>query len=131
LNDAHKIGFGESPGETVGVTEFDLAAVDRGAALEDLQEALDNARGKVSSLLAGIVEALVSENLTAEQIKKRVFYFGYIAGRRPFTSQLELAKWLGISPAAVNQGIKDFCDNYPMMARIREGVNEVIKRQSG
>ena len=111
----------------VPAVDFDFAAIDRDAALEDLQAVIDYQKRKLPEMLGLIVEALLSESLTADKLQKRVLYFGYLARRQPFASQLDLAAHLKISPAAVNQGIKNLCEKYPIMARLREASEKMGK----
>jgi hypothetical protein len=119
--------FFEQDHRPVPSVDFDYGAVDRDAAIEDLQAALDYQKRKIPEMLELIVEALLSENLDADRLKKNALYFGYVARRKPFASQLELAAHLKITPSAVNQGIGNFCQKFPIMARLREASEELLK----
>jgi hypothetical protein len=89
-----KIGFGEH-GERVPVADFDFAAVD--PEIQNLRAALDYAKSKVPELLDLVFQILLSENLTAKQLRNRVFFFAFIVRRTRFASQVELARHLGIT----------------------------------
>jgi len=118
VNGEQKIGFDDNS-QRVAVTDFDFAAVDRDSAIEDLQAALDYAKSKIPELLDMVLEILISETLTAEQLKRRVFYFAFLTRRKPFASQTDLAKHLGITPAAVSQQLNSLCEKFPLLARLR------------
>jgi hypothetical protein len=125
MDAASKIGFGED-GQRVLVTDFDYAAVDPGAAIEDLRAENENLRrdisyikSKPSELLDFFFGVLTSENLPAKQLKNRVYLFEWLVGRSSFATQVELARILGISPAAVNQQLNSLCSQFPLLARLR------------
>lgn len=126
MNPDAKICFDDAH-RPVPAADFDFEAVDRDALIEDLRAAIDYQKTKLPEMLNAIVEALLSDALTAEKLQRSVLFFGYVARRKPFHRQLDLAAFLKITPSALNQQIKIFCEKHPIiiMARLREASDEI------
>ena len=102
-----KIGF-DDDGHPVGVTEFDFAAVDRDAAIEDLRAEFireiqhDTERRLLALLLDG--------NASVKEVGFRAHVIAFGLGCHPaekeIRTQMELAKYLKTSQSAVSRCIK-------------------------
>jgi hypothetical protein len=113
-------------GRPVPAVDFDFAAVDPAAVIEDLHTEIENlrrdlayARSKVPEVVDLIFEILLSQPHAAEQMKRRMVALAFIMERTTFKTQAELAQFLGTTPQAVSKQVDSICSRSPLLARLR------------
>ena len=125
MDAGRKIGFSEN-GQPVPIADFDFNAVDPAAVIEDLRLENENlrrdlayAKSKAPELAELIFCVLLWPPYGAEELKRRAWLLGFLMGKTCFTSQADLARFLGITPAAVTQQLNALCSQFPLLARLR------------